>query len=320
MTNLISAIPSTANKMFWTGLGALTTYTLADNGLTSLFSLETLRHGTGPFGYIGIWRNGADPNFGGSDRGASVAANSPYYIENSKNFFHITKDSTFYSECKFNIELMSKACEINSNFVKYMVPKFFGLLSGIATIKKAFPDIQEPLQNLVGATVGLLTPTLNFRFIPEDVRCVESSPLPSFPELISESAGICKKPCRFETDPDLVEVAYRTREKIPVAHLGITGTVIQGLKGDPLERMANNPEGVLVGALMLGAAAITAKCTYDYVSNAFFCSKSQQTFNGAEEPKKRSWRTAIISTLTTAATMAAWGTFASTLILANVTM
>src|SRR5690242_19132536 len=62
------------NSAFWSGLGCWSLYNLIDSGLSRFFALETLTHGTGPLGFIGIHINGANPHYGGGNMGSSVGS------------------------------------------------------------------------------------------------------------------------------------------------------------------------------------------------------------------------------------------------------
>lgn len=223
-------------KYFWTGIGAIATYKLFDDGLANLLNLETLTHGTGPKGFIGISLFGADPNYGGSSSGSSQGINNQNHVNRSRNYFHVFKDSEYpYSAFNPVYWLTPK-----------VLPRMHAILSGIATFGSNVDEINfKPIRTMVGAFFGAITPTLKFRFRPEDI------------------VG-CKTNCRFENDPDYMDMAYRTAHRISPLHLGILGSVIQGVNPTMLYRMASNPLKVLKGGCILLGAYRVGKATYHY--------------------------------------------------------
>ena len=226
-------IPSTARqkikKIFWVSIGILTSYYLVDSGLAHLLVLETLRHGTGPLGYIGISLFGADPNYGGSFTGSSAGIYSIKSMKNSKNFFHVFKDSEFPFP-PFN----------------KILPKVHSTLSGIASVRSNEDNaVIYIAKSVFGAIFGFLTPTLKFRFAPSDILN-------------------CTKSCIFENDPDYGKKAYRTSQFISSTHLGITGSLTQGLDETTLTRILNDPIQALFGLTVFVLGIIVARASYLY--------------------------------------------------------
>jgi len=247
------------NKISWVGLGAWTVYHLVDSGLANLFTLETLTHGTGPHGYIGISRNGADPNFGGSKFGSSAGIDDKWYLESSKNYFYVFSDSTLTFPCDHLQDIFQYSiCKISEKeiiHIAYLLPRIHATWSGYAAFKNTVGE-------LPAALIGACTPTLKFRFLPEETRCLESCPN-NFYQPFGEDR--CPKPCRFEDDPDYSELAFRTRTPIGPEHLGITGSLIQGFKGNVLERMKAQPARVAKGLAELLAASGVLKLTVNFL-------------------------------------------------------
>ncbi|MBS0630262.1 MAG: hypothetical protein JSS30_08600 [Verrucomicrobia bacterium] len=234
------------STVFWTTIACWSVYNLVDYGLASLLVLETLQHGTGPFGFIGINLFGADPNFGGGKRGSSVGMGYNHHINNSKNFFHLFKDSEFPTEDFFNKEVIS--AEVQCSILKKILPRQHAIFSGMATC--GYSHILDPIPSIeaiIGAALGYLTPTLKFRFAPEDLLCKEAS-------------------CRFINDDDYSGFAYKTAQPIPSYHLGITGSLTQGINSNLWDRMKANPYKVAVGLAFLTTAAIVAKMTYTHLT------------------------------------------------------
>lgn len=242
------------NKIFWVGLGCWATYNLLDMGISNFLALETLRHGTGPMGYVGINLFGADPAMGGSIIGSSVGSGCEHFARRSKNYFHVFKDSQFLSN------LFDAEDKINSVIfvLKPLLPRMHAVESGMATFnffdQKGLTAIPT---NLIGGIAGFLTPTLKFRFTPKEVMLCDD--LLSFTQYEE-----CKKVTYFENDPDYDGIAYRTTRVINASRLGIVGSLLHGLNSTMFSRMMSNPQKVVVGAALIGVAAFVARKTYLY--------------------------------------------------------
>lgn len=249
-----SDIKQKISGIFWTSIAYWSIYNLVDSGLANVFALETLTHGTGPFGYIGINLNGADPNYGGGNTGSSVGSGFSRYIETSKNYFHVFKDSGFYEDSSNFLE------KIFIPIGKTLLPKLHSTLSGMATFGYSFNNgFQNLPKGIIGGFAGFFTPTLKFRFTPEDL-------------------------CLFENDPDYGGIAYRTTAAISSSHLGITGSLQQGINLGMFDRIVANPQKVLIGISLLAAAAVVAKWTYSYLHS------SPKEPSSTDQPPRSCWQ------------------------------
>jgi hypothetical protein len=229
------------NYLFWTMLGWGCTYNLLDAGLSRFLALETLTHGASPMGYFKISLEGADPRLGGMGHGSSagmrkigdkyLAMQADICMRNSKNFFHLFKDSGPEFKGSMTLSLLSRM-----NIFNKICPKLHAMLSGIASAGN--------IPNKVGGVLGFITPTLKFRFTPEQVR-----------------SG------RFEDDPDYIGLAWRTALPISTKHIGITGSILQGIGQGTISRMRAHPLKVLRGMALLGAAVWVGKRTYSYMKS-----------------------------------------------------
>lgn len=236
---------SKINRLFWIGLGCWSTYNLIDAGLSRFLVLETLTHGTGPLGYIGINLTGADPNYGGGNTGSSVGGGFDFHIKNSKNFFHVFKDSEFSFGCNKDI-FSSLACNV---LIKNMLPRMHSVLSGMANFGYSNANNKGNfVTGTLGAAAGLFTPTLKFRFLPQEVLN-------------------CNTPCFFENDPFYYKSAYRTSNAISPFRLGITGSLLYGINTNLPNRMCENPLKVINGIILLGTAILIAKKTSSYAKS-----------------------------------------------------
>ncbi len=249
-------------RVFWITLGVWTTYNLIDLGLARFLGLETLIHGTGPLGYIGIAFNGADPSFGGGDTGSTLAARFKDMASKAKNYFHVFKDSEIPG----------------SGFKKHLIyspkltllAKYHAVLSGMGNFGYSKADGRSrKVRAIVGSIFGFLTPTLKFRFKPEEVLN-------------------CSYLCRFDNDPFYYGFAYRTKQAISPKHLGITGSLTQGIDSRMFSRMSNNREKVLFGAALLGTAFLVARATYDYIKAEPI--KKDVSISNKENLRQQHWK------------------------------
>ncbi len=231
-----SSVVSKTIAIVKTMVGVWSTYNLVDTGLARVLALETLAHGTGPLGYIGIFLNGADPNYGGVDFGSSAGYGSAEFMENSRNFFHVFRDSTF--DARFTV--LSLPYRIGT-------PKLHSILSGMATFNRcSIAESYKQIASLVGGIFGALTPILKFRYTLEEVmQCTHS---------------FC-----LEDDPNYRGWAYRTPNVMSASRLGITGSLLHGIDSQIIDRMAADPVKVISGVGLLVLAAVTARKTYQYI-------------------------------------------------------
>ncbi len=206
-------------------------YRFVDAGLARFLGLETLTHGTGPLGFIGIQLFGADPKYGGGSTGSSIAIGGDYFVKNSKNLFHVFKDS----ELESYTEYMQSTLAVKMHAVGSGMANFGYSQNKINTANLA--------RGIIGGVLGFLTPTLKFRFRPEEV--------------LQHKLDLgWDKTYRFKNDPDYGVLAYTTSKKISPLRLGISGCLTQGIDQNTYKRMRNNPQKVLSGACMIALGII----------------------------------------------------------------
>lgn len=234
------------SRLFWSLLGCHTVYNLADAGLARFLVLETLTHGTSLPSYIRINLRGADPRMGGAKCGSSAGIGIERFVENSKNFFHVFKDSWVTNESMF------------AKIYKPIAPRLHASLAGSASAGNGVPKI-------IGAIAGFFTPTIKFRFTPAQIT-----------------------PGGFENDPDYEGLAYRTPKPIGVSHIGMTGSIIQGINPGVFSRMRANPGKVLCGVALLTAAVYVGKKTYSYIKSNW--TTSEESSETCEDQKKAVFR------------------------------
>lgn len=273
---------------FWIVMGCWATYNFFDAGLARFFALETLSHGTGPFGYIGISLYGADPAYGGGNKGSSYL---DHHIKASKQRFHVFKDSAFLPNNLFENHLLNIII-IDSGMLNKILPRGHALLSGMASFR--YSDV-SPLSNLaqeaIGAISGLLTPTLKFRFTPEAILN-------------------CNKDCRFENDSHYNGLAYHTAAPINPSHLGILGSLTQGISSGMVKRMYANSEKVFLGLALLSVSYVMGLATY----RAFNDFKANQESDSSKiQPLKN---VKLLATISCGVTLAVTTLFLNNVLLA----
>jgi len=195
-----------AFKAYWTTMGIWGTYNLFDAGLSQFLALDTLRHGTNPASYIHILFNGADPSHGGSITGSSIAL-ARSLQENAKGYFYVFKDSAFLQspECpNASDNPQSPIPLICNTALKIIFPRLHAIASGISSTGLPEDENVSVEKAAIGALSGLFTPTVKFRFTPEDAQCHT----PSDPSIDPDT-------CIFEDDADYRGgIAYRTTHNL----------------------------------------------------------------------------------------------------------
>lgn len=192
------------------GMACLISYHLIDSGLARLLALETLTHGTGPANYIDINIFGVDPS-----RCRSQV--------NSIEHFHVFKDSRFG---------LNPDNSLSMNRLELIMLK----------------ELSPKIQALHSAGIcGIFTPTLKFRFTPDEL--VEA-----------ESLG------HFVNNPDYTFFrGYKITQPIKPSRIGITGSLINGINRGMFKRMTNNPKKVLLGASLLAAGIFNLKMQFEKI-------------------------------------------------------
>jgi len=255
LTNTTNPAAEKINQIFMTTMLARYGYHFIETGLARLFALETLRHGTSLSNYIKINFNGADPSIGEETTGSSILVKDCVNTREARKFFHVFKDSEF-CQCFVNSDredLILKDFDYNKFFkapfsnlygflktnvsfgvVAFVQRKIHAVLSSTATLGylKAKNTVEKVAISIIGAISGVLTPSLNFHFKPEELFKQQDPP-------------------RFENDPFYVKAAYRTRYPIPTIHLGITGAISQGIDSKTFKRMLARPYKVIEGIIRL---------------------------------------------------------------------
>ena len=255
---------SRVDRIFWVALGIWSTYNLVDAGLARVLALESLIHGTGPLGYIGINLYGADPNYEGSSMG-STAASGFIQEQASRKFFYVYKDTGFSEAVSLCMEhaRFPFLCRISNLLYAREHAMWSGIGNfGCSKTLNAGKLASKLACKIAGMISGALTPNLKFRFTPEEILN-------------------CKNLCRFETDPHYAGGAFRTSTFIEPSRIGIIGSLLHGVNLGTFDRMYHHPGKVMVGAALLGAAALVAKATYNLMKSPLNV-EEQGNFSGSD--------------------------------------
>ncbi|HEV7736732.1 MAG TPA: hypothetical protein VGO47_05080, partial [Chlamydiales bacterium] len=71
----------------------------------------------------------------------------------------------------------------------------------------------------------------------------------------------------FTPDRTMPKGCFYTKKPISPLHLGVNGSLLQGLNLGMFSRMVQHPSRMLRGVVFLGAAAYVGKRTYRYITN-----------------------------------------------------
>lgn len=198
-------------------------YQLFDSGLANFLALDTARHGTTLYSYLKIQFQGGKTCYGGH-------VNDINQSESLNRIFAFSDESTLVGLTK--VPLYTSYFSGYAHFAR--MDKFIG-----KKIEHTFLEL--PLL-VLSFLPGLISPTVKYRFTPQEIKR------------------------KFEHDEDNVfdgkgGMVLHTKENIGISHLGITGSLIQGMNPSIFGRIYNKPEKFALGCAQL-VAAIALTCIY----------------------------------------------------------
>jgi hypothetical protein len=246
---------------------------LFTQSLADMLCLETLSHGTSIWNYLSIRVEGADPQFGGKEGGSSYTTDN--LIVKGVNSNHWQKDSTgwlfLYKDAGI-IDLSGESRSWNSQdgwsepakavskisiphyllISKLIIPFLTRMHAGISGYGSPLPYQESSphiLTRIIGAVTSIFTPTINFRFIPEDVNSNRYDKLQTVvtvsKDFFNNYNGI------FFEDTSYGGIAWKTQKKIKTENIGLYSILCQGLKGNLKDRIQKNPLKFLYGTIRL---------------------------------------------------------------------
>lgn len=205
-------------------LNSCSLFNLFDDAVADLFCLKTYTHGTSPKNYNSIMKMGADPNHGGT--GGESAFFDVMGVNRAEA---IESDKKSGWECKKRFFVFLDECP---ELVKRAQPRIYSIVSCVG--ENCSPSDSKLRKAIgIGASIieGFASPTLKFRFTPEDT-----------------DQFICDK-----TFASTSRIAGFTEKPISPDHIGLYGSFKQGLNGQWLNRIKNNPAQFIKGLLKITA-------------------------------------------------------------------
>jgi hypothetical protein len=272
-----------------------TFYHLFDQGLANILGLETLRHGTNPFSYLGMRVLGGQPRCGGTVAGSTKIAASDLGLlnegeyENLENHFYVFRDSTYIERDTPFIKKdfrNSKSSILDAVIYifwttlivpaqKIVLPRMHCLLSGYGVVtymlhleynkddEPRTKTIKTFFRVILGTIVALasimIVPTVKFRIGVGDESFF-----------------------KLDDDPSYYGRAYRTTQVIGPWRIGLLGTLVSSISLNWYKRAYANPVKILsgviqlvgavaVGALIVQAVATSALATGAIATGMLFC-------------------------------------------------
>ena len=258
--NVSNSMPIVVQKVFWVleipldPLIGLFTQCIAD-----MLCLETLKHGTSLKNYLNIRVHGADPKFGGMKGGSSCLSNVEA-LNSTRGYFFAFKDSGVINLefLPIRMQLMGdkkalnafkRSVSIDASWATPYVSiplgtRMHALMSGACSGGSTMACVSH-------IVLSFFTPTVNLRFIPEKLNL---SRYENVKEICDNDLALQQN--RFQEDQDYGGMAWKTKKAIGVNHIGLRGILKQGVKGDILQRIKNNPRKCLFGAVRMVALCL----------------------------------------------------------------
>ncbi len=230
-------------QLAFNALNSFYLWDLLDDAFANLFCLHTYTHGTSPRNNYSIVAHGADPRLGGREDMGEGSFHHALHRErgnseawNSQGKFYVMTDDIHVHISGINAVDVPLA-----RFLKKATPRGY---STICTAGEMTPNEATTFQGITAIVSGIFlstfSPTLKFRFLPEDAEG------------------------RFQRDPTHGEgnIASFTQQPISSDHIGLYGTFAHAFSGNLLGRIQNDPwrfaEGVVEVILVVALAVFAA--------------------------------------------------------------
>ncbi len=239
----------------WNSTITIPPLSLLDSGLSDLFCLETFTHGTSPSSYNSILKHGANPIFGGN--GGETAFFVPGGNDKTA-FFEPHTVNRFYvwdHQCRYYSWLPKMCGEI----FRATQARLFAIKPSIA---RELEKGGGSLRKCKGQVVGFVTPIVKFRFQPEESK-------------------------QYFSNDEFFQpgIACFTDQEISRDHIGIIGTLKQGVNKKWFNRIRENPQQCLAGVtkIIIALALIALGCVAAYYSRiGLYVVMGYLTFTGAQ--------------------------------------
>lgn len=215
-------------------------YQLYDDAIANILALETNRHGTSIYSYAKIHLQGAKTCYGGhvEDGYQAHSANRFFVFEDHASFFG-TKGVKY----ALGDRLSTHISAMGYSQMAYQALAAQGLTAlNRLGIPQGFLRTFELPIFISSIPLGIFSPSLKFRFTPEQLR--------------------------QDFKPDNLGGALYTEKDVSITHLGISGSLIQGVNLSVFKRIYHKPSQFLFGCVQL-TAAIALTCIYTAIATPF---------------------------------------------------
>lgn len=213
-------------------------YQLFDQAVANLLALETHRHGTSILSYPRIFFFGgkiARGGTGGQSAHLLQAQGSNPYRDRSVGRIWMWEDS---------LSTFRRRATLSDKFSEFAWQNMQGPFHYSMFANKAlFNDFE------IGQFLALLTPTIKYRFTSDEAGR----------RLSRDFVGT--HGCRY------------AQQDISPIHLGITGSLIQGVNRDLLNRIRAKPEKLIVGMVELAAAVALTYIFFNLKTSSSLCNR-----------------------------------------------
>lgn len=217
----------------WDSLTTFWPIELIDSGLADVLCLKTYEHGTSPSSYNSILKYGVDPSFGGS--GGKTALDNTQKSLNGEQIQSETRTLGNFYVVDHQSQSSFSCYSLGSLAKKYTLARSYAIVSSISDLQEHSTSI---FRKVAGFFLGQAVPTIKLRFTQQDS-------LNKFnPDSIHEDG-----------------VAAYTTSKITTDHIGLSGTLIQGLNKSLAQRIKQNPAQFTLGILKIIAAIAIVTAT-----------------------------------------------------------
>jgi len=215
-------------------------YTLYDDALANILALETNRHGTSIYSYAKIHLQGAKVRYGGhvADYYQSHSQNRVFVFEDHASFFG-SKGFTF--ALKDRLSTHSCAMGYSQGAYEALLNNGMNFLYSKGVPQSILRTFSIP-KSILSVAFGVLSPVVKFRFTAEQLQ--------------------------RDFKPDDKGCALYTEKDISVTHLGISGSLIQGVNFSVFKRIYRKPTQFLLGCVQL-TAAVALTCLYTGIGTSF---------------------------------------------------
>lgn len=297
--------------MYYNALRFFTAYNLLDNGVSNLLGLQTLRQGTSLYNYCKIQIEGAQPTFGASGMGSESEGNNrcrgkiyvckdtidEAWVDQGKMFsdregnlhndwflkrkryngeskpYPLTGRQIFWFQRYQSSSTRPYALNATYSLFKrlpfFRSSSIFNEHSSGCSDNAAFTQRAMAVSVMIGILiVGNLTPQVKFHFTDQQIKeNIKTGRFRDDPLLT-----VCPEEMNTWNQEKMTFFnGFVTDKAIENSHLGVSGSLRQGLNADLFKNMKNHPYKVLYGTACLAGSGFLCRSLY---RDIMFSSKS----------------------------------------------